>query len=646
MGKRYSDEVAEIPAAVEWAMCQPIDVLARGISAIGDLSLFAVGSGGSYTAAAFAAALHEGHFGRLSRAVTPLEALSLPNSMSGCAVLFLSAEGRNKDILAAAEVMAPMCSEGIALTLTASNPLSTYCNLNGHIHASTFEMTWGKDGYLATNSLIATMVLVARAYSRASIDTAALHELNVEWLQERRRWYENHAAVHHLSGCLRPIVLYGTTGRIAALDLESKFSESGFGNCQIADYRQFAHGRHLQLTGIDLPTIIALGSQRDQKLIDATLALMPSEVKVVRISLPEDPIVSEIVGVIEAIVLIEALAVHRRIDVGQPLVEQFGRDMYGMDVRQLFVVSPQPRSAALVRKIPPFGPSLNSLKKWNAAGTDFQHRLGLARIKGIVLDFDGTCCETAKRFAGMDDRIVKDVSRLATAGVKIAFATGRGKSLRTDLLSKLSLDVRQNIVVGYYSGSIIGSIDDELLQPEADPRLFELVAWLTAHDILCGPAAVDIRGGQLGISASQKTGRDKIVCAVRYWIDENRRYDWRVFCSGHSVDVLTEDVGKLKVVDFLSSIAFANSSNELLRIGDSGQLGGNDFELLGSGLSLSVANVSPQMTGCWNLLPWELKGVSGTSHYLGGLEVREGIARFSEAFLSQIGIHFSSSTGH
>jgi len=72
-----------------------------------------------------------------------------------------------------------------------------------------------------------------------------------------------------------------------------------------------------------------------------------------------------------------------------------------------------------------------------------------------------------------------------------------------------------------------------------------------------------------------------------------------------------------------------------LRIGDSGDFDGNDFELLNDGLSLSVGSVSPLPGTCWNLLPKDYHGHIGTLHYLSSLEAAGGWAWFSKQFIEQ-----------
>ena len=74
------------------------------------------------------------------------------------------------------------------------------------------------------------------------------------------------------------LVLYGAEGRIGAIDLESKFTEAALGNLHIADYRNFAHGRHHWLakrgTSSGVLALVAPGdrdfSERKVRLIHAT----------------------------------------------------------------------------------------------------------------------------------------------------------------------------------------------------------------------------------------------------------------------------------------------------------------------------------------------------------------------------------------
>lgn len=629
MGKAYSDEVSCIPQTLQWAQAQEIKGLRSSTRCL-DRSVVAIGSGGSFTAAAYVAGLHEQKFGKLSRAASPLEVIT-GFGASDVAAVFLSAEGKNNDILAAAEACSGTDRGSIALTLTSANPLLNYCERSGAATPVGFDMPWLKDGYLATNTLIAMMSLFARAYADEQFDTSVF---DTRWLEECRKNIAGSDALRHVAAGANVVVLYGGIGKVAAIDLESKFSEAALGSCQPVDYRQFAHGRHLQLAQQNPPVIIALGSDDDQALVNASLDLFPSAIQVLRITLPSDFASGELVGVIQAMLIVEAVSAYREIDVGQPIVPSFGRALYGTDVRESVAkFTPMP-SPLLFRKIPHALAKSVQRDAWVEAGFSFLSRLEAARFTGIVCDFDGTCCYTPRRFDGLDPQLVDQFSRLLNEGVAIAFATGRGDSLQDDLRAKLSSNHWQNILLGYFSGSLIARLNDPFEEPRPDGRFSLLTSWLAEHCLIPGSSSdLKICGGQMSIRLTGGLSKESVTPAIEYWLDMNGYKGWRVFCSGHSVDVLTENVGKLNVVSKFSEAIGAKDEDQILRIGDSGHFGGNDCELLSTGLGLSVATVSPLKSSCWNLLPGNLYGAAGMLRYLSSLEISNGVARFSDEFL-------------
>src|SRR6185312_8732285 len=67
------------------------------------------------------------------------------------------------------------------------------------------------------------------------------------------------------------LVLHGPSTRIGAIDLESKFTEAALGNLQLADYRNFAHGRHHWLAKkADDSAVLILSSPEDKTSAERT----------------------------------------------------------------------------------------------------------------------------------------------------------------------------------------------------------------------------------------------------------------------------------------------------------------------------------------------------------------------------------------
>lgn len=626
MGKRFIDELQQLPATMQWASEQDVALLRRAVQLYGDRGLLAVGSGGSFTAAAYAADQHFRVYGRPSQAITPLDVFQVPtNAAANAAGLLLSAEGKNHDILAAARQFRLRACPTIGLTLRLASPLVDLSDETGAASLAAYDMPWCKDGYLATNSLIATLILLWRAYEADTTVVAELPAL-VNWYLQFDRRIEQAGSMKR-SG--RALILHGAVGRIGAIDLESKLAEGALAFGQVCNFRQFAHGRHLQLSQRSEPVTVMSFSTGGDPLAAETIRLLQAEVgPVLDVALPRiSDAGAEIAGVLAAMVITRAWA-GEHIDPGQPAVPQFGRDLHALDVSTL---APQalPPTPAMLRKQTSDDPPEVLIEN----ARRYIERLQTARLRLLVCDFDGTFCDTVKRFEGLDSRIEPELSRLARSGVHLAFATGRGAKLRRVLQEKLPADVWPMVTMGCYSGSFIfGLADKHAVAPPTDPRLIELAQWLLKTRALSSQAEPCADAGQLSLRGVYGGDKVRLIAAINEWVAQQGHEGWRAFSSGHSVDVVTEKAGKLLVVQDACHRLGLNPLTQVLRVGDGGDFGGNDYELLSEGLALSVDAVSPGVDQCWNLLPRMLSGVRGTEYYLQNLEAADGEAWFSADF--------------
>ncbi|MFT4435041.1 hypothetical protein ACMX25_16825 [Caballeronia sp. 15715] len=636
MGKRFSEEIAYLPSAIHWALEQNVDLLGRVLAAHSGRSLLAVGSGGSSTSAAFLARLHELEFGRVSRQATPVDLLAHETRPDDCAIALVSAEGKNKDVIAAAHQMLAMEAPGFALTLAPESPLARKLLACGAT-AAAFPAPWGKDGYLATNSLIATMILMARGYDIDGLDRY-LAQIDEQWLRSRRSYIAEQGLGDAVASGRHMCVLYGRDGISGAIDIESKIAESAIGVIQTVDFRQFAHGRHLQLASGDLaPCFVSFQSPRDLNLAQATIGSFPSDVPVVRLDLPDGHALAEIVSVIDAILITDILSRSRGIDPGQPDVPEFGRALHATDVGEA-LRGHGGWPPALVRKVRNVEAPFAAYDKFRLSGLAFANRLERARFRALVCDFDGTFCNTDLRFEGLDAGLVSQIERIAGAGIQIGFATGRGDSLHTDLRAKLSVLSWSKITIGLYSGSVIsGLAEAPPVQGKSDPRFVELTEWLDDSTLLGAlKSSPKICEGQLSLRIRDQSSKYRIGAYVRQWLEAKGYVGWRIFYSGHSIDVLTESAGKDKVVSAISSTIGCSCEDEILRIGDSGDIEGNDHEFLNEGLGLSVSGVSIARDACWNFLPLGLTGAQGTRFYLEALTVDGGEMCFAPEFIDHV----------
>lgn len=629
MGKPYSGELDSFASTYQWAGGQNVERLRHFLIRWSGEHVAVVGSGGSFSAALVVALFREIVHHSPTTAVTPLEFDALLRRLAPRALL-LSAEGKNRDILAAAQSAQSADLASAALTLTLSNPLVEFAQTHAALRAFSFQMDWEKDGYLATNSLLATVLLGYRALFGESDFAGSLGPLfDPKRLDDRRAHFRSWAGL----GRARErglLVLFSAQAKPFAVDLESKLTEAALGAVQLADLRQFAHGRHLQLATPLAPAVLLVSSAEEAPLAQATAALLPPHVQQWTIEIAgqreQDVAVS---GLLDAMFLTEALADDAGIDPGQPQVPEFGRLIHAVDTAAVLYSArkEQPRlELAARRKLASHKPASEPVREdvVQAAAT-YAERITRAEIKAAVCDFDGTLCRAENRFEKMSIEHVEQVSSLIRQGMSIAIATGRGGSLHEDLRNSFDPELHSSIHVGYYSGAVIAPLNEEFVQPPANPAFQELWNWLnrSVYSQHCKQLADLARGGQMSIRLHSAPECQRLLGAVRHWLEREGWNGWRAFSSGHSIDVLDASTSKRKVVAHLAESLRIDPTTELLRLGDSGQEGGNDYELLSEGLSLSCERVSVDLDSCWNFGAPGSNQVDVTSAYLRGL-IRHG----------------------
>ncbi len=626
MGKPYHAELDAIHATYSWATHQDVSRLQRYLSRwTGEYACF-VGSGGSYSAAFAAAELREIAHGSPTRALTPMELSAKARFTPTSRIMLLSAEGRNPDVLAAATCAMQSDMTCAALTLTKDNPLTKHAIESRATRIFSYEMPWGKDGYLATNSLIATVLLLHRALfpeSTGSEFFAQFFDAEV-LLRYRNQWHAN--TTMQMMGRRNFIVLHDPMTKSFAIDLESKLSESAVAKVEIADYRQFAHGRHLQLADGAAGTAVIAAFSRDSKyLAEATLGLFPSDVLTFKLEIPgEEPNELVVAGLVMATLLTETIASAVDRDPGQPTVPTFGRKIYSLNSTQHFRLGDQLEnrySLAAWRKFDHRNVSADEMDTAEIAAKVYEGKLKAAAYKAIISDFDGTLCNAEDRYNGICPRIAKRILQLIDDGLIFSIASGRGGSLRKDLVKALPPEYHKAIWVGYYGGSLIQPLDVEVEHPHPNPVFEDLLGWLktTAYYPQMEKSRKS-RGGQLTITVASPEESRKLRMALRTRLNAEGLGDWKVFCSGHSIDVLDGDTSKNKVVKTIGEKFGFDPLTQVLRLGDSGDEEGNDYELLSQGCSLSADRVSASLTSCWNFASPGASQAGATQQYLDYLQ--------------------------
>src|SRR5208283_3026815 len=134
LGKPYFVELEQLEETYAFAMEMDIQPLIKAVSASIFLPLLVVGSGGSLTVARLIVSLHQRFARMMAKPVTPLELFENSQLARKTAIWFMSAGGRNADILAA--IRSAIFDEAQRLLVTCartSSPLATFARKYNYI---------------------------------------------------------------------------------------------------------------------------------------------------------------------------------------------------------------------------------------------------------------------------------------------------------------------------------------------------------------------------------------------------------------------------------------------------------------------------------------------------------------------------------
>ena len=632
-------------ATYNWALDSSIRELTKGVAGCAGLPLIIIGSGGSLTAAHYAAALHQETTGRVAKAMTPLELVSSGPWAKEAAVMFLSAGGGNPDVIGAfKQAVAREPQRLMVVCSRRQSPLSEACEKYRYVDLIDFDLPTGKDGFLATNSLLAFSVLLYRAWASVFRGDAGLPHSFAEVVHPER---SGESWTSDLAARCQPLwpretlsVLYGPTTQAAALDVESKFTEAALGSVQTADYRNFAHGRHLWLAKRGETTgILALVTGEDSQLADKTLRLIPSDIPVARVEVPHAGPKAGLAALVAVLHLVGYAGRARGIDPGRPGVPPFGSRIYNLrafsapssannTAVRLESVSIERKTGSTVGQLAACG----ELEFWKGKYASFCERLGATSYGAVVFDYDGTLCDGRDRTIGFGDEVSGHLVRLLEAGILIGIATGRGKSAKDDFRRRLPQPLWSRVMMGYYNCADNGLLEDDTHPNGATGTCADLepvARLLESSGALKRLAKCTYRDMQITIEPTGLAPTLLIWEVVQQLVQKADVYGVAAVRSSHSVDVLAPRVSKQEIVRRMQEFLGRAEPAPVLCVGDRGRWPGNDFALLEGPYSLSVDEVSPDPETCWNLAPPGHRGVQATLDYLKALRFENSAVKIA-----------------
>lgn len=114
------------------------------------------------------------------------------------------------------------------------------------------------EGFISSLSTISQFLLVYKAFTD---DACITNKLKLDFSSQSCYHYDSRIHGHQIlsfSVVKNFIILYGGYAEAVAIDIESKFSETGVGIATICDFRNFTHGRFVSYSLNPKDTIIVL----------------------------------------------------------------------------------------------------------------------------------------------------------------------------------------------------------------------------------------------------------------------------------------------------------------------------------------------------------------------------------------------------
>lgn len=575
-----------------------------------------VASGGMLAVATLAAQLHELACQEPAAAMTPLSIISRPALSSSAAMLFTSS-GKHPD---AHEVMRRLGRPGMHPAAVLTHRPEAELPPIPEATVITLPALAVPDGFLAVNSVMSMSIALIRAYLGDEVLPEAL---------------PTPSAVDALPGTLdRLLLLYPPSLAAVAVDVEARLVEIGLAAVQLADYRNFAHGRHTGLArNADRTVVLALSDCESLAVADATVAALPTNLAMTRwhSNAPWPLSVTDLLVV--SMGACDELGTHNGINVARPKVPVFGRKLYRLPVRRRL---PDTLLGPVERKLRGIGGVTirhETSHDYALALTRWADDLVERRFAAIVLDYDGTVCTTEGRFEPPEQPIADALNAVLARGMKLGFASGRGPSMHTDLRKVLDPEHWSRVELGLYNGGVLCRLDENIGSFHNPSALIEQATQRLRELPFADALKLEPRSTQLGVELTD-TAWIKAGLLADVVVDACRRAPSlavKVLSSGHSVDIVPADVTKTAVI---GRIRERDGPVDVLCVGDQGQTGGNDFELLAcEQWTLSVDRTSVDPTRCWYLGDGSKAGPSLLRRYLGALRGRSAKATLRVADL-------------
>jgi hydroxymethylpyrimidine pyrophosphatase-like HAD family hydrolase/D-arabinose 5-phosphate isomerase GutQ len=623
----FAGKLDRLPDTIALVLAADVSGLTNALKKSSGRLAIAIGSGGSAAVADYLAVCRAS-LGDRTVVQTPMQFVLDQDDLRGQDIWIFSAKGENADICAA--LAAARTRGATSIFIVTSNRDGRLAREADSANISVFgcPVADAKDGFLATHSLLSAVTALLRASDQCAANlgqsvAAQFQEAATAALSQPKR-----AQLRSTFSPLRKsdLLLLLADPRLgpAATVLETSLWETALAPVQRTDFRNFAHGRHVWLArNPDATFVMALTGRLSAPAWSEIQQLAPSGIRSAAFDYGSCGRFQNAIAVIEALTFIEAIGACLAIDPAKPGPGPYAAAIYGSEAlveleKQLDRPVRHKMSAVLHCNDPACAtPDLA------AAYAQVRDRLAGTVFHGLVLDYDGTIVTHEGRCKPPEPPLLDEIVRLIEGGARIGIATGRGGSVGEDLRASLARQHHERVLVGYYNGSYIRSLDIDIRQypAPAAAELLKLSAWLAQRRAHFRTFVMKDSGAQISIATADLHDPDLLLEELGSGFPE---VQWAR--SGHTIDFFARTASKADVVSLLAGRDGIEDA-AILRIGDSGARYGNDHVLLGSCFGISVRQVCDRPDVCWSLFGEEPSGPAALLRVLKAL-VPEGSGGF------------------
>lgn len=626
----FADKLATLAATARLAGDGPIAPIAAALREGEGRSAVAIGSGGSAIAAEYFARCRSTLGLGLTLVQTPMEFVLAQEAWDDFEIWLFSAGADNSDVAAAfTSARDSLAARVRLLTVNGEGATALAAAQDHRIEVMVAPVAERKDGFLATHSLIAMVASLLAASEQVAAATPNLDiiERYADAVQETVSGPDSLVPSFRAGDTI--LLLYDPQCRALATLIETSLWETGMAPIQRTDFRNFAHGRHVWPARHPESTfILAVTTALSRDVWRNIRHALPEAIRMVELNLGHAGRFRSAVSIVEGLMAILVIGAVTDTDPGKPGRGAFAGALYGDEGLSTLAKALGPAVRHKLEAVQRHDNPACPVTSPDAARTAWLSAVSETAIGAVVLDYDGTLVTTSARLEPPSPALVAELTRLADLDIAIAFATGRGGSAGDALRAALPQRLHPEVIIGYYNGGHMRplNVNIETDPPEAHPDLASLADWIEEQGLL--RPGVSLKRGRVQVTVNHAD----ILAPAAFFaalegfppVAEGRL---KRLSSHHSFDLVPAGTSKTAVCDALR-LDLAEG-HRVLAIGDSGEPGGNDTELLAGFPSISVDGVCGHLDGSWSLFGRSSSGPAALLRILRALHGESGHVRLN-----------------